>query len=180
MADATYPLAGQGNREEQGGKSWVIGSTGTLTIEAGGTLAISTGATFSMAGALTVASTGALIVADGAQIAEPVTVKSTSTGTITNFGITTFGSTSANSYTLAHPDRAGLRKTLLCTVHGATTISSVVVTASTASFIRNTTAVAQDAHTLTFLSAGTFAELISVSTSEWRLLSTSAANVALT
>lgn len=202
MADTTYPLAGQGNYQQQGAKQWTVGSTGTLTIEGGGTLALNDGATFNMQGDLTVGtsatltmstggtgsisgvatfnSTAVINLLDGSELALPVTVQATSTGAITNFGVTTFGSTSADTYTLAAPDYAGLTKILICTVHGATTISSAITTATTNSYIRNSTAVAGDTHTLTFLSAGRFAELISVSTSEWRLLSRSAADVALT
>ena len=176
MADESYPLGGQGNRMEQGGKSWVIGSTGTLTFEAGGTLV---GAPAIPSGAeLNVDSGGAITLDDGAHFTMPVTVKSTSTGTITNFGVTTFGSTSADAYTLAAPTRAGLLKFLICTVHGATTTASVITTASTNSYIRGSSSPG-DTHTVTFLDGGTFIQLVSVSTAEWRAMAMSAADVAI-
>ena len=186
MADPTYPLGGQGIRREQGGKSLVVGSSGTITIESGGTLAFDSGSAHNVSGTqtiltggvLNVDSGGAMTIDDGGYVAVPVTVKSTSTGTITNFGVTTFGSTSADSYTLAAPTVAGLRKTLVCSVHGATTTASVITTASTNSYIRGSSSPG-DTHTLTFLDGGTFAELVSVSTAEWRVTAMSAADVAI-
>lgn len=177
MADESYPLGGQGVYFKQGNKELVVGSTATLTIESGAT--VTDAGTASFTGVKTVASGGVLSVADGGELAVPVTTKSTSTGTITNYGVTTFGSTSADTYTLTAPDRAGLRKTLICTVHGATTISSAITTATTNSYIRGSTVVAADTHTLTFLKSGQFMELISVSTSEWRLLSATGADLLL-
>lgn len=199
MADATYPLGGQGCYEAQGGKSWVVGSTGTLTVEGGGTLAIndsatvtmegdltigtsatltlSTGATASISGVVTFNSTAAIVLADGSKLAVPKTTQSTTSGTITNFGLTTFGTTILNGYTLAAPDRAGLRKTLIYTIGGASAVNAVITTASTNSYIRNTTAVAGDTHVITFTEAGDWAELISVSTSEWRVLGNSGGTV---
>ena len=156
MADTNYPLGGQGVYEKQGGKELVVGSTGTITVESGGAIALE----------------------DGGHFAMPVTVKSTSTGTITNYGVTTFGSTSADAYTLAAPTRAGLLKILACTVHGATTTASVITTASTNSYIRGSSSPG-DTHTITFLDGGTFAQLVSVSTSEWRVMAMSAADVAI-
>ncbi len=174
MADATYPLGGQGNRQEQGGKSWVIGSTGSLTFESGGQL---TGSPAVPSGSeLNFDSGSAISLDDGAQLTVPVTVKSTSTGTITNFGITTLGSTSNNAYTLAAPDRSGLRKTLIYTVSGASGTCSIT-TASTNSYIRSSTAVAGDTHAITFTEAGDWAELVSVSTAEWRVLGNSGGTV---
>jgi hypothetical protein len=164
MADATYPLGGQGVYLKQGGKELVVGSTGAITIESGGSI--------SNTGTQTIASGGAIALEDGAQLANPVTTKSTSTGTITNFGITTFGSTSADAYTLADPTRAGLRKTLICTVHGGTTISSVITTASTnVTIISSTHGAGVIRRTITFLSGGQALELVSTSTSAWAVVS---------
>ena len=180
MPDVSYPLGGQGVYHKQGNKELVVGSSGTLTVETGGTVTVTTGATVSLSSGTPLAvsgSTGIVVIDTGGQIAVPVTVHTTSTGTITNFGVTTFGSTSADSYTLTAPDRAGLRKTLICTVHGATTVTSNVVTATTNSYIRNSTGVAADTHTLAFLAAGEYAELISVSTSEWRVINVNGADL---
>ncbi len=179
--DATYPLGGTGVYQDQGGLKLTVGTSGSIEVESGGEVNVQSGgvATVKSGGELNVDSGGAITIDDGGEIAVPVTVKSTSTGAITNYGVTTFGSTSADSYTLTAPDRAGLRKTLVCTVHGATTISSVVTTATTNSYIRDSTGVAGDTHALTFLSAGRSCELVSVSTSEWRVLWRSAADVSV-
>ena len=150
----SYPLAGQGVYHKQGGKELVVGSTGTITVEAGGTIAISS---------------------DGGQIAWPVTVKSTSIGVITNYGVTAIGSTSANAYTITAPDKAGLMKVIVSTVHGATTITCTITTASTNSYIRASTSAAGDTHVLNFTSAGEAVTMVSLSTSEWRVLHTKGA-----
>lgn len=176
MADATFPLAGQGVYRKQGGKELVVGSSGTLTIEAGGTLSITTGATVSLSSGtpLTASgSTGIIVIDSGGQIAVPVTVTTSSAGTVTNFGVFAFGSTSANAYTLTAPDRPGLRKTIINTVSGASTVTSTLTTATTNSYIRNSSGVAADTHTLTYTEAGDWTELISVTTSEWRVLGNS-------
>ena len=178
MADASYPLGGQGCYQAQGGNSWVVGSTGTLTVEPGGTLAFETGTTLSIAYPLTIASGGAIVAQDGGQIVQPVTTQATSAGTITNYGVTTFGSTSVNAYTLTAPTRAGYRKTLIYQTGGSSDMDATVTTATTNSYIRNTTAVAGDTHTITFAEAGAWCRLVSVTTAEWRVLSSS--NVAIT
>lgn len=176
MPDVSYPLGGQGVYRSHGGRNIVVGSSGTITIETGGTLTATTGATISFSSGTPLAvsgSTGIVVIDTGGQIAVPVTVVTSSAGTITNFGVLAFGSTSANAYTLTAPDRPGLRKTIVCTVSGASTVTSTLTTATTNSYIRNSTGVAADTHTLTYTEAGDWSELISVTTSEWRLLGNS-------
>lgn len=145
----------------QGGNELVVGSSGLITVETG----------------------GAIVVADGGQIANPVTTQATTSGTITNHGITTFGTTKQDAYVLADPSRAGLRKSLICTVHGATTITATVTTASTVcTIVGSTVALGGILRTLTFLSAGGAVELVSLSTAAWAIVGNTAANgaVALT
>ena len=178
MPDTSYPLGGQGVYRKQGGKELVVGSSGTLTVETGGTLSVTTGATvsFSSGTPLAVAgSTGIIVIDDSGKIAVPVTIKTTSTGTISNFGYTAIGSTSANAYTITAPDKAGLMKYIAVTVHGATTITCTITTASTNSYIRSSTAAAGDTHVLNFTSAGEAVTMVSHSTAEWRVLTTKGA-----
>lgn len=75
---------------------------------------------------ITLESGASLIVSDGAYAAPPVTVMATTSGTITNYGLTTIGTTVASAYTLAVPAFAGQEKTIACTVHGATTVTQVI------------------------------------------------------
>ena len=152
--DATYQVPLQ---RQQGGTNLSIGSTGTITVESGGAVNVSSG--------------GLLAIATGGQFAVPVTTQTTTSGTITNFGLTTIGTTIACAYTLADPDRAGLRKTIICTVAGATTATQVVTTASTnVTILGSSNPVSVIARTLTFHEAGECVELISASTTAWMLV----------
>ncbi len=113
----------------------------------------------------------AYVVKTGGAIELPVTVMTTTSATITNFGITTFGTTIASAYTLAAPDRAGLRKVLMCTVHGASTVSQVITTSS-ANMLQDIfggSTVGAAYQTMTFTEP-TAVELVSLSTSVWGIL----------
>lgn len=113
----------------------------------------------------------ALVVKDGGEVEFPVTVQSTTSGTISNFGITTIGTTIQSQYTLADPDRAGLVKTIVNTVHGATTVVQVVSCAS-ANVLTNTVGGAttvQKYRKVTFSGPGAV-QLMSLSTSHWSLV----------
>lgn len=156
--DATYQVPLQ---RQQGGTNLSIGSTGTLTIESGG--------------AVNIASGGLLSIATGGQFAIPVTTQTTTSGTITNNGLTTFGTTIADAYTLADPDRAGLVKYLICTIGGATTVTKVITTASTNVTIIGTSGPPTTVlRTLTFFEAGERAILVSASTTAWVLMESTA------
>lgn len=185
--DATYQVPLQ---RQQGGTNLSIGSTGTITVESGGDINVSAGGAITInassglivatSGTLQVASGGALQVATGGHLTVPVTVQSTTSGTITNFGVTTIGTTIAGAYTLADPDRAGLAKTIACTVHGATTVSQVITTASTnVTIIGTSSPAATILRTLTFTNGGQSISLISSSTTAW-LIKSNVGVVALT
>ena len=173
MADTSYPLGGQGVYRAQGGRELVIGTSGTLTIEGAGAVNVTGVLTVLSSGELNVDSGGAITVDDGGHFTMPVTVQATSTGTITNYGVTTFGTTTANTYTLAVPTRAGLRKILACTIHGATTITDTINTNSTAVTILSTSGQAAGGllTRMLFTNAGQRVELVSLSTSQWLLVS---------
>ena len=152
--DETYQVP---NSRTQGGHNTVIGSSGTITVESGG--------------AINIASGGALALATGGQFAVPVTTQTTTSGTITNFGLTTIGTTIACAYTLADPDRAGLRKTIICTIAGATTATQTVTTATTnVTILGSSSPVGTILRTLTFHEGGECVELVSASTTAWMLV----------
>ena len=142
MADVTYNPGGTGIRREQGGRVLAVGSTGEVNIE------------------------------DGGKLTFPVTTQTTTSGTITNFGLTKFGTTIAAAYTLANPDYAGQLKILSCTVHGATTVTQTITTASTACTIAGTSSGAgATIRTLTFTNAGQSIALMSLSSTSWVVIS---------
>ena len=141
MPDVTYNPGGTGVRRDQGGRVLTVGSSGELTIE------------------------------DGCKLLLPVTTHTTTSGTITNFGVTCFGTTLATSYTLANPDHAGQLKILACTVGGATTVLHTVTTASTACTIAGTSdGSGVTNRVLTFHEAGEVAILVSRSSTAWLLV----------
>lgn len=159
-ADNTYPLGGQGVYIKQGSTEMVVGSTGVVNVL--GSIVINS------SGDLNIDSGGKITLDDGGQIAGPVTVQATTSGTITNYGITTIGTTIASLYTLAAPNRAGLEKSIYCTVHGATTVSQIVRTDSTSTTIVGTSNPASVCiRTLTFTNGGQSITLESLSTSAW-------------
>lgn len=159
-ADSTYPLGGQGIYTKQGDAEMVVGSTGVLNVIGQ--------AIINSSGELNVDSGGAFTIDDGAQVSKPVTVQTTTSGTITNYGITTIGTTIASLYSLAAPSRAGLEKSIYCTVHGATTVSQIVRTDSTSTTIVGTSNPASVCiRTLTFTNGGQSITLESLSTSAW-------------
>lgn len=140
-ADTTYNPGGTGIQRRQGGRVLAIGSTGELAIE------------------------------DGGKLTFPVTIQSTTSGTITNFGFTTIGTTIASGYTLANPDYAGQLKVIACTIGGATTVLQTVTTASTACTIAGTSDGATVVNrVLTFHEAGEVAILMSRSSTAWVLI----------
>lgn len=143
----------------QNGSAAVASGT-TLTVESGGTARVESG--------------GALTVADGAKLYLPVTTQATTSGTITNYGVTTIGTTIASGYTLADPDAAGLVKTIVCTVHGATTVAQVITTAA-ATITGATTATVTH---VTITSRVGFVTLVATSTSNWAVMAKSATDVA--
>lgn len=158
----------------------VVDSTGLITVAEGGVISVSTGGNINLLGNLTVQTTGvlnvdsggAITIDTGGHIAYPVTTQSTTSGTITNYGLTVFGTTIADAYTLAAPTRAGLHKTLMCTVHGATTVNAVVTTNSTSVTIISTSDPASVIRrTMTFTNGGQCVQLISSSTSAWVVVS---------
>lgn len=149
---------------KQGGNELVVGSTGTLTIASGGSINVESG------GAMTLASGSLMTIADGAAVAAPVTVMATTSGTITNAGITTFGTTIASAYTLTNPTAGGVRKALFCTIHGATTVNQVITTASTlCTIIGSSKGPLVTVRTLTFTNAGQGVVLTSISSTAWFL-----------
>lgn len=150
MADATYNPGGTGIRREQGGRVLAVGSTGQVDYESGSYLNLQ----------------------DGARMSVPVTIQTTTSGTITNFGMTTFGTTIASAYTLANPDYAGQIKILACTISGATTVLQTVTTASTACTIAGTSDGATVVNrVLTFHEAGEVVVLVSRSSTAWVIVS---------
>jgi len=146
-ADATYQSVVQirqdGNAYVPSGKSLNVESGGTLTLESGGVLAVSAGS------AITV----------------PVEV-GTTTAAFANYGVTTFGSTASNAWTLSAPNRVGLTKTLACIVHGATTVTETVTTLGCK--IMGATTVVAGTSVMTF-SGVQSVTLISRTTAEWVL-----------
>lgn len=168
MPDLTYPLGGQGVYEKQGGKELVVGSTGAITVESGGNVDVTGTLTAKSSGVLNVDSGGAITIDDGGHLAMPITTQSTTSGTITNFGLTTIGTTIASAYTLAAPTRPGLEKIIICTVHGATTVSQVVTTNSTAvTIVSSSNGSSIIRRTMTFTNGGQCVTLVSESTSAW-------------
>ena len=145
MADNTYPLGGQGNRQEQGGKSWVIGSTGSLTVESGGRIVQEGTISFST---------------------NYVLVGSTAGSTITNYGVSilTRATTGlgALTWTLAAPS-PGVRKTIVVTTANVT--DTVKVDANNSPFNGYGT---QDI--LIFIETGAV-ELIGLTTASWGIVS---------
>lgn len=160
-----------------GGNELVVASSGLITVQAGGQLTmnssnlnVNSGGNLIVgsSGVLTVASSGVMSIATGGQVALPVTTQATTSGTITNFGLTLIGTTIADGYTLADPDRAGLLKAIFCTIHGATTVVSTVTTASTNVTIGATSdGTATIRRVLNFTNAGQAIVLISSSTTAW-------------
>lgn len=137
-----------------GGNEIVIESTGLITVKNGGEVNVDSG--------------GRITLDDGAHFALPVTTQSTTSGTITNFGLTLIGTTIADGYTLADPTRAGLLKAIFCTVHGATTVVSTVTTASTNVTIGATSdGTTGIRRTMNFTNAGQAVVLVSSSTTAW-------------
>jgi hypothetical protein len=145
---------------------------GVFQIKQNGSAAVVSGTT------LDVQSGGVLRAEDGGVIASPVTVQATTSGTITNFGLTTFGTTIASAYTLAAPHVPGIRKTLACTIHGASTVSQVVTFGGSATALNLAGGSTAAVTTLTFTEHGVV-ELVSATTSQW-LIVASAGNVTIT
>lgn len=147
-ADATYysgvvQIRQDGNAYVPSGKSLTVESGGTITLESGGVLAQSAGS------AITI----------------PVEA-GTTTAAFANHGLTTFGSTASNAWTLSAPNRIGLVKILACTVHGATTVTETVTTLGCK--ILGATTVVGGTSVMTF--AGVQAvTLVSVTTASWCL-----------
>ena len=98
-----------------------------------------------------------------------------SVATLSNHGLTTFGTTAAEGLLLAQPTRTGLIKVLACTVHGATTVSTTV-TAVGAKILGGST-VAAGTSVITFTSCGSLT-LISATTAVWVPLGNPSANIA--
>ena len=178
-ADSNAPLGGQGIHLKQGSTELVIGSTSRLTFESGaviggapsystGTVSISSGVPLAVAG-----STGNIVINTGGRIAMPVTSIASSSGTLSDYGIAQVGSTSANTYLLAHPSLPGLQKWIFWTIGGASAINTTLTTLTTASYIRDSTAATGDTHTITWTEAGGYVGLISLTTAEWRIIANS-------
>ncbi len=155
----------------QNGSAAAVSGT-TLTIESGGSLRVESG------GSVVIASGGSLTYADGATPASPVTVQSTTSGTITNAGYTSIGTTIASAYTLAAMTTAGVTKRIACTVHGASTVSQVITFAGSATALAPCGGTTAAVTTITFTEPGVV-ELISATTAVWHILATSG-SVALT
>ncbi len=98
-----------------------------------------------------------------------------SAAVFSNHGVTTFGTTAAETCALAQPARAGILKVLACVVHGATTVSTTVTTVG-AKILGGST-VAAGTSVITFTSCGSLT-LISASTATWVPLANPAANIA--
>lgn len=115
-------------------------------------------------GSMYVPTSRSLNIEDGGYTTVPVTVMATTSGTITNFGLTTIGTTIAASYTLAVPTAAGMEKTIAVTVHGATTVTQVV-SSGAANFLCGGTTAATSI--MTFTSRIQSVTLLSASTALW-------------
>lgn len=137
-----------------------------------GSAGLSSGSTFD------IHSGGSVNVETGGNIAVPVTVKATTSDTITNFGYTTIGTTIASAYTLDAPNKAGLVKDIACTVHGASTVSQVLTFGGSATALNVSGGTTAAVTTLTFTEPATV-RLISASTSVWHIVA-SAGSVAIT
>lgn len=160
MAVDTTMATGGIQRKQNGSMEVTSGST--LDIATGGVLKIESGGTFS------IASGGVISVATGGELAVPVTVKSTTSDTITNYGVTTLGTTIASAYTIDAPDRAGLRKDLICTVHGASTVSQVLTFSGSCTMV-GANGSTDTVSTITFTEPGTVG-MVSLSTTSWGYL----------
>lgn len=100
--------------------------TSRVHQRADGTQNVPSGASVNVEGGTVALSTGALLsIADSAQMTLPV-VTDTSNANLSNFGVSILASTAAQDVTLDAPDRAGLIKVIVSTLHGATTITKTV------------------------------------------------------
>lgn len=137
-----------------------------------GSAGLASGSTFE------IHSGGNILIETGGQLEVPVTTQATTSGTITAYGYTTIGTTIASAYTLAAPDHAGLRKTIACTVHGASTVAQVITLAGSATALNITGGSTAAATTITFSEPGVV-ELISATTAVWHIIAASG-SVAIT
>lgn len=147
-ADATYYSGVVQTRQD--GNTYVP-SGKSINVESGGSLVLESGAV--------------LAPAAGSAITVPVETGTTAAA-FANYGVTTFGSTASNAWTLSAPNRVGLVKTLACTVHGATTVTETVTTLG--SKILGATTVVAGTSVITF-SGVQVVTLISLSTASWCL-----------
>lgn len=162
MADATQNT---GIQRHQGGNGLSVTSGSSLVIDSGGSL--TNAGTETLSG--TVSLTGTMSVSTTGLINLPVTTNNTTSGTLPNFGVISFGSTLASVYSLTNPTAGGQRVCLCVTAQ--TTIGQVVRTASTACTIVGTTSgPGVTLRTLTFPTGGSAAELVSLSSTAWFLL----------
>lgn len=152
--DATYQ-PGVVQRRQNGSLCIVSGTT--VSFESGGNLRVESGGAATFASGATVTIAGALLL--------PVEAGTTTAAFTAQTGLTTFGTTGTNAWTLAQPTAgAGIYKVLACTVHGATTVSQTV-TCVGATILNATTAATS---VMTFTSRASVA-LISASSLTWVL-----------
>lgn len=153
MADATYR---GGVYRAQGGDSLVVASSGTITNEG----------TFTSTGTVTIQHSTAGYMADSVQ-----DLRSSTAGTLTAFGISLLGTTQAGAFTLPAPAFAGVRKSIFNTNNGATTVTKVVTTASTAVTVVSTSdGLGATLRTITFTDGGEGIDMIAATSAAWAVL----------
>jgi len=171
--DVSY---GQSNYRAHGGALDVIGSSGILEIygdidvksagsidvESGGAIAVASGGGIDIAsggdidiasgGHLDVATGGYIDIATGGYLKLPVTAASTAAA-LTNFGVTTLGSSTDAAYTLAAPVAGVVKRIVQTGASTATTITSTTTYTFNAADTVLTFNAIEDAVTLVGVSA---------------------------
>ncbi len=121
-------------------------------------------------GKLSIVQGGVINIDATSSILMPVTVMSTTSGTLPNTGgLVTIGTTVQSKYTLPAPKYAGINLQIACTVHGATTVTQTIQTATTAVIFKcgNTTGFLQN---IIFDGNTQSIELTSDTTSSWTVI----------
>lgn len=153
MADATFPLGGQGIYRKQGGKELVVGSSATITVESGGSITL--GSSAYIADTVTTPTSGATVP---------------NSGHLTLTGGTT--ATGAKTYIVSAPV-AGCRLSAHVTVANVSDCALLDIAPATFSAFGT-----QDL--LRFSTNGDCAHLVGLSTSVWAISSRTPTTVTTT
>ena len=155
MADASYQPK---TYRKQGGDQFVVASGGDISVESGGT--ISNAGTLANTGAL--ANTGTITNSGAGTILDSI-LSSTLGATLTNYGISTVGTSSGTtSYKLGAP-AAGAQKIIV----GTTSLGGAATITSTAATIGSTQAA------ITIAEKGGAIQLVGINTTTWRIVGNS-------